>query len=83
MKHSKQSLENWLSVKTLSPFVADKIEKRFAMNPKDAEKAALDEINNEILSWINQKKSKNLSEQPFPKDSGWSGVVFPFISSYR
>ena len=83
MKKDKQNLENWVSVKTLSPFVTDQIEKRRAMNLKDAEKAVLDEINNEILSWINQKKSKNLSEQAYARDTGWSGVVFPFISAYR
>ena len=83
MKKGKQNLENWLSVKTLSPFIADQIEKRCAMSPKDSEKAVLDEINNEILSWINQKNSKHLSEQPFPKDIGWSGVIFPFISAFK
>ena len=83
MKENKQNRENWVSVKTLSPFVIGKIEKRRAMNLKDAEKAVLDEINNEILSWINQKKSKNLSEQAYARDTGWSGVVFPFISAYR
>ena len=83
MKKDKQNLENWVSVKTLSPFVTDQIEKRRVMNLKDAEKAVLDEINNEILSWINQKKSKNLSEQAYARDTGWSGVVFPFISAYR
>ena len=83
MKKDKQNLENWVSVKTLSPFVTDQIEKRRAMNLKDAEKAVLDEINNEILSWINQKKSKNLSGQAYARDTGWSGVVFPFISAYR
>ena len=83
MKKDKQNLENWVSVKTLSPFVTDQIEKRRAMNLKDAEKAVLDEINNEILSWINQKKSKNLSEQAYARDTGWSGVVFPFISAFK
>ena len=83
MKENKQNLENWVSVKTLSPFVTDQIENKRAMSLKDAEKAVLDEINNEILSWINQKKSKNLSEQAYARDTGWSGVVFPFISAYR
>ena len=83
MKKDKQNLENWVSVKTLSPFVTDQIEKRRAMNLKDAEKAVLDEINNEILSWINQKKSKNLSGQAYARDTGWSGVVFPFISAFK
>ena len=83
MKENKQNLEIWVSVKTLSPFVKDQIEKRRAMNLKDAEKAVLDEINNEILSWINHKKSKNLREQAYARETGWSGVVFPFISAYR
>ena len=83
MKENKQNLENWVSVKILSSFIKDQIEKRRAMSLKDAEKAVLDEINNEILSWINQKKSKNLSEQAYARDTGWSGVVFPFISAYR
>ena len=60
MKKDNQNLENWVSVKTLSPFVAAKIEKRRAMSLKDAEKAVLDEINNEVLCWINQKNSKKL-----------------------
>jgi len=53
------------------------------MSLKDAEKAALDEINNEFFSWINQKNSKNLSEQAYARETGWSGVTFPFISAYR
>ena len=83
MKKDKQNLENWVSVKTLSPFVTDQIEKRRAMSLKDAEKAVLDEINNEILSWINQKNSRHLSEQAYARDTGWSGVVFPFISAFK
>ena len=83
MKENKQNLENWASVKTLSLFVTDQIEKRRPMSLKDAEKAVLDEINNEVVHWINQKNSKHLSEQPFPKDIGWSGVIFPFISAFK
>ena len=83
MKKDKQNLENWVSVKTLSPFVTDQIEKRRAMSLKDAEKTVLDEVNNEILSWTSQKKSKNLSGQAYARDTGWSGVVFPFISAFK
>jgi hypothetical protein len=83
MIENKQGLDNWASVKTLSPFVIDQIEKRRAMSLKDAEKAVLDEINNEVLCWINQKNSKHLSEQAYARETGWSGVVFPFISAYR
>ena len=83
MKENKQNLENWASVKTLSLFVTDQIEKRRPMSLKDAEKAVLDEINNEVVHWINQKNSKHFGEQAYARDTGWRSVVFPFISAYR
>ena len=70
-------------INMLLPNTIREIEEKSHMSRADSEKAVLDQTNNEILSWINQKNSKNLSELAYARDAGWSGVVFPFISAYR
>ena len=72
-----------MSIKIILPSVTQKIKIKSHLSREEAERILLDEINEEIVSLIEKKRSINLSEQPYIKEKGWSGVVYPFISAYR
>ena len=72
-----------MSIKIILPSITQKIKIKSLLSREEAERILLDEINEEIVSLIEKKRSINLSEQPYMKAKGWSGVVYPFISAYR
>ena len=72
-----------MSIKIILPSITQKIKIKSQLSRAEAERILLNEINEEIGRWIVKKRSNNLSEQPYKKAKGWSGVVYPFISAYR
>ena len=72
-----------MRIKIILPSIIQKIKIKSLLSREEAERILLDEINEEIVSLIEKKRSINLSEQPYIKEKGWSGVVYPFISAYR
>lgn len=72
-----------MSIKIILPSITQKIKIKSLLSREEAERILLDEINEEIVSLIEKKRSINLSEQPYMKEKGWGGVIYPFISAYR